>query len=81
MRKNKQNVVLNQSSEAFGNCSEIFRSLILAMTTAGDGVILEVILCEKLLLVFRCFTNKMVIFGVVFRFVKNKVIILSFEGF
>ena len=81
MRKNKQNVVLNQSSEAFGNCSEIFRSFILAMTTAGDGVILFVILCEKLLLVFRCFTNKMVIFGVVFRFVKNKVIILSFEGF
>ena len=41
----------------------------------------DVILYEKLLLVFRCFTSKMVVSGFVFRFIKNKVIILNFEGF
>ena len=35
----------------------------------------EVILFEKLLLVFRCFTNKMVIFG----FAKSKAINFSFK--
>ena len=35
----------------------------------------EVILSEKLLLVFRCFTNKMVLFG----FAKSKAINFSFE--
>ena len=38
MRKNAQNVVLNESSEAPGNRSEIVRILVLAMTTAEDGV-------------------------------------------
>ena len=34
--ENEQNVVLNESSEALGNHSEIFRILVLAMTTAND---------------------------------------------
>ena len=38
MRENEQNVVLNESSEALGNRSEIVRILVLAMTTADDGV-------------------------------------------
>ena len=37
-RKNVQNVVLNESSKALGNRSEIVRILVLAMTTADDGV-------------------------------------------
>ena len=36
--KNEQNVVLNESSEALGNRMEIVRILVLAMTTAEDGV-------------------------------------------
>ena len=36
MRKKEQDVVLNESSEALGNRSEIVRILVLAMTTAGD---------------------------------------------
>ena len=36
MRENEQNVVLNESSEALGNRSEIVRIFVLAMTTAGD---------------------------------------------
>ena len=36
MRENDQNVVLNGSTEAFGNRLEIVRILVLAMTTAGD---------------------------------------------
>ena len=35
-RENEQNVVLNESSEALGNHSEIVRILVLAMTTAED---------------------------------------------
>ena len=35
-RENEQNVVLNESSEALGNHSEIVRILVLAMTTADD---------------------------------------------
>ena len=31
-------MVLNESSEALGNHSEIVRILVLAMTTADDGV-------------------------------------------
>ena len=37
-RENEQNVVLNESSEALGSRSEIVRILVLAMTTADDGV-------------------------------------------
>ena len=37
-RENEQNVVLNESSEALGKRSEIVRILVLAMTTADDGV-------------------------------------------
>ena len=37
-RENEQNVVLNESSEALGNRSEIIRILVLAMATADDGV-------------------------------------------
>ena len=37
----------------------------------------EVILSEKLLLVFRCFTNKMVLFG----FAKSKAINFSFKDY
>ena len=37
-RENEQNVVLNESSEALGNRSQIVRILVLAMTTADDGV-------------------------------------------
>ena len=37
-RENEKNVVLNESSEALGNRSEIVRILVLAMTTADDGV-------------------------------------------
>ena len=36
MCENEQNVVLNESSEAFGNHSEILQILVLAMTTADD---------------------------------------------
>ena len=36
MRKNEQNVVLKESSEALGNHSEIVQILVLAMTTADD---------------------------------------------
>ena len=35
-RENEKNVVLNESSEALGNHSEIVRILVLAMTTADD---------------------------------------------
>ena len=38
MFRNAQNVVLNESSEALGNSSEIVRILVLAMTTTNDGV-------------------------------------------
>ena len=38
MRENEQNVVLNESSEALGNRSEIGWILVLAMTTTDDGV-------------------------------------------
>ena len=37
----------------------------------------EVILPEKMLLVFRCFTNKMVLFG----FAKSKAINFSFKDY
>ena len=37
----------------------------------------EVVLSEKLLLVFRCFTNKMVLFG----FAKSKAINFSFKDY
>ena len=37
-RENEQNVVLNEPSEVLGNCWEIVRILVLAMTTADDGV-------------------------------------------
>ena len=46
----------------------------LAMTTANDDAN-----GSKFVRVFRCFTNKMVIFGVVFQFFKNKVINLSYQ--
>ena len=35
-RENEQKVVLNESSKALGNRSEIVRILVLAMTTADD---------------------------------------------
>ena len=35
--ENEQNVVLNESSEALGNLSEIVRILVLTTTTATDG--------------------------------------------
>ena len=38
MRENEQKVVLNESSEALGNRSKMVRILVLAMTTADDGV-------------------------------------------
>ena len=37
-RENEQNVVLNESSEALGNRSEIVWILVLATTTADDGM-------------------------------------------
>ena len=37
-RENEKNVVLNESSGALGNRSEIVRILVLSMTTADDGV-------------------------------------------
>ena len=37
-RENEQNVVLNETSEALGNRLEIVRILVLAMTTADNGV-------------------------------------------
>ena len=36
--ENEQNVVLNEYLEALRNCSEIVQILVLAMTTADDGV-------------------------------------------
>ena len=78
MRKNEQMWFLASLQKR----SEIVRILVLAMTTAGVGASRSNFnFSEKLLLVFRCFTNKMVILGVVFRFVKNKVINLSFKDF
>ena len=65
MCKNEQNVVLKESSEVFGNHLKIVWILVLAITTAEDDVWVEVILSEKLLLIFSCFTTKMVIFGVI----------------
>ena len=65
MCKNEQNVVLNESSEVFGNHLKIVWILVLAITTAEDHVWAEVILSKKLLLIFSCFTTKMVIFGVI----------------
>ena len=60
-----------ESLEALGNHSEIVRILVqLAMAPP------EVTLSEKLLLVFRCFTNKMVLFGVVFGSLETKQLIL-----
>ena len=38
MHENEQNVVLNESSDTLGNRSEVVRILLLAMTTADDGV-------------------------------------------
>ena len=61
-RENEQNVVLNESSEALGNHSEIFRILVLAMTTANDDASGSNFVSEVVFL-FRCFTNKMVLFG------------------
>ena len=55
--------------------SEIVRILVLAMTTAEAWA--EVILSEKLFLVFLCFTNKMVLFG----FAKSKAINFSFKDY
>ena len=37
-RENEQNVVLNESSEVIRNRLEIVRILVLAMTTADDGM-------------------------------------------
>ena len=65
MCKNEQNVVLKESSEVFGNHLKIVWILVLTITTAEDHVWAEVILSEKLLLIFSCFTTKMVIFGVI----------------
>ena len=66
MCKNEQNVVLNESSEVFGNHLKIVWILVLAITlTAEDDVWAEVILSEKLLLIFSYFTTKMGIFGVI----------------
>ena len=65
MCKNEQNVVLKEFSEVFGNHLKIVWILVLAITTAEDDVWAEVILSEKLLLIFSCFTTKMVIFGVI----------------
>ena len=70
-------MVLNESSEALRNHSEIIRILVLAMTTADDGVGGSIILSEKLLLVFCCFTNKMVVFG----FAKSKAINFSIKDY
>ena len=66
-RKNKQNVVLNESSEALGNCSEIVRILVLAMTTADDGVggrnsVGEVAFCYSFFVVLQtkwCFLSSL----------------------
>ena len=65
MCKNEQNVVLKEFSKVFGNHLKIVWILVLAITTAEDDVWAEVILSEKLLLIFNCFTTKMVIFGVI----------------
>ena len=50
----EQNAILNASSEALGNRSEIVRILVLAKTTAGDGAsgsnfVREVAACFSLL--------------------------------
>ena len=37
-RENGQNVVLNESSEVLRNCLEIVWILVIAMTTADDGM-------------------------------------------
>ena len=65
MCKNEQKVFLKEFSEVFGNHLKIVWILVLAITTAEDDVWAEVILSEKLLLIFSCFTTKMVIFGVI----------------
>ena len=75
MRKNEQNVVLNESLEVLRNRSEIVQILVLVMTTADDGV--GGSNSDKLLLVFCCFTNKMVLFG----FANGKAINFSFKDY
>ena len=72
-RENEQNVVLNESSEALGNHSEIVRILVLAMTTADDGMggsnsVREVVAC------FSLFYKQ----NGAFRFAKSKAINFSF---
>ena len=75
-RENEQNVVLNESSEALGKRSGIVRILVLAMTTADDGVggsnsVWEVVAR------FSLFSNKMVLWG----FAKSKAINFSFKDY
>ena len=60
-RENEQNVVLNESSEALGNHSVIVRILVLAITTADDDASGSNFVSE--VVVFRCFTDKIVLFG------------------
>ena len=55
-------MVLNESSEALGNHSEIVRILVLAMTTADDDASGSNFVSEVVVR-FSCFTNKMVLFG------------------
>ena len=74
MHENGRNVVLNESSEALRNCSEIVWILVLAMKTADDGASGSNFVGE-LLLVFRCFTNNMVIFGLLKAKAKRSILV------
>ena len=53
-------MVLNESSEALGNRSEIVRIFVLVMTTVGDGAsgnsFVQEACCSG---VFRCFRNQL----------------------
>ena len=69
-------MVLNESSEALGNRSGIVRIWYLPCQQLMMERA-EVILSEKLLLVFRYFSNKMVFFW----FVKSKAISFSFQDY
>ena len=58
MRKNEQNVVLNETLEALGNRSEIIRVLVLHMRAAGIPVVpAEVILSVSFFLVCQTRNN------------------------
>ena len=65
MHENEQNVVLNESSETLGNYLEIVQILVLAVTTANDGMSGSVFVQEFPSLFYKHCTTTNKIFGVI----------------